>query len=130
MSNRLEMAQQQKPATEQLGLRTAPFDARFPNQNQTKSCWQNYLDYQHCIKNKGEEFEPCRFFKKNFRSLCPVAWVSSAQCRVQYGILFFESLVYVLIISVAYNVVVFLSKDSSFVTNWFWFYWLFLMYHN
>lgn len=23
--------------------RTAPFDARFPNQNQTKNCWQNYL---------------------------------------------------------------------------------------
>ncbi|ROI16465.1 Cytochrome c oxidase subunit 6B1 [Anabarilius grahami] len=24
--------------------RTAPFDARFPNQNQTRNCWQNYLD--------------------------------------------------------------------------------------
>lgn len=23
--------------------RTAPFDARFPNQNQTKNCWCNYL---------------------------------------------------------------------------------------
>ncbi len=23
--------------------RTAPFDARFPNQNQTRNCWQNYL---------------------------------------------------------------------------------------
>ncbi|KAJ3607720.1 hypothetical protein NHX12_024771 [Muraenolepis orangiensis] len=23
--------------------RTAPFDARFPNQNQTKNCWSNYL---------------------------------------------------------------------------------------
>ncbi|XP_009079092.1 PREDICTED: cytochrome c oxidase subunit 6B1-like, partial [Acanthisitta chloris] len=23
--------------------KTAPFDSRFPNQNQTKNCWQNYL---------------------------------------------------------------------------------------
>lgn len=23
--------------------RTAPFDARFPNQNQTRNCWVNYL---------------------------------------------------------------------------------------
>lgn len=23
--------------------RTAPFDSRFPNTNQTKNCWQNYL---------------------------------------------------------------------------------------
>ncbi|XP_061244010.1 uncharacterized protein LOC133230500 isoform X2 [Bos javanicus] len=22
---------------------TAPFDSRFPNQNQTRNCWQNYL---------------------------------------------------------------------------------------
>uniref|UniRef100_A0A2K6UAU6 Uroplakin-1a n=1 Tax=Saimiri boliviensis boliviensis TaxID=39432 RepID=A0A2K6UAU6_SAIBB len=24
--------------------KTAPFDSRFPNQNQTRNCWQNYLD--------------------------------------------------------------------------------------
>lgn len=23
--------------------KTAPFDARFPNQNQTRNCWSNYL---------------------------------------------------------------------------------------
>lgn len=23
--------------------KTAPFDSRFPNQNQTRNCWQNYL---------------------------------------------------------------------------------------
>jgi len=67
---------QQTSAVEQLGLRTAPFDSRFPNQNQTKNCWQNFMDYQRCIKNKGEEYQPCTFFKKNFKSLCPVAWVS------------------------------------------------------
>ncbi|KAF1733053.1 Cytochrome c oxidase subunit 6B [Beauveria bassiana] len=47
-------------------LVTKPFkfvtgtDARFPNQNQTKHCWQNYVDYHKCINAKGEDFAPCR----------------------------------------------------------------------
>jgi len=36
------------------------YDARFPNQNQTKHCWQNYVDYHKCILAKGEDFKPCR----------------------------------------------------------------------
>jgi hypothetical protein len=36
------------------------FDARFPNQNQTKHCWQNYVDYHKCILAKGEDFAPCK----------------------------------------------------------------------
>lgn len=39
---------------------TIGFDARFPNQNQTKHCWQNYVDYHKCIIAKGEDFAPCR----------------------------------------------------------------------
>lgn len=35
-------------------------DARFPNMNQTKHCWQNYVDYHKCITAKGEDFAPCR----------------------------------------------------------------------
>src|SRR5437762_792598 len=35
-------------------------DARFPNMNQTKHCWQNYVDYHKCIIAKGEDFAPCR----------------------------------------------------------------------
>lgn len=30
------------------GYRTAPFDARFPNQNQTRNCWSNYLGKAAC----------------------------------------------------------------------------------
>uniref|UniRef100_A0A670ZH23 Cytochrome c oxidase subunit 6B1 n=1 Tax=Pseudonaja textilis TaxID=8673 RepID=A0A670ZH23_PSETE len=30
--------------------KTAPFDSRFPNQNQTQGCWQNYLDFHPCEK--------------------------------------------------------------------------------
>ncbi|KAL9622340.1 MAG: hypothetical protein Q9160_003351 [Pyrenula sp. 1 TL-2023] len=52
------------------------YDARFPNQNQTKHCWQNYVDYHKCIIAKGEEFRPCRQFYLAYRSLCPSAWVA------------------------------------------------------
>ena len=38
-----------------FNLQTIPFDPRFPNQNQTKNCWQNYVDFHRCQKLKGEE---------------------------------------------------------------------------
>ena len=31
---------------------TIPFDPRFPNQNQTRNCWQNYVDFHRCQKLK------------------------------------------------------------------------------
>lgn len=49
-------------------------DARFPNMNQTKHCWQNYVDYHKCIIAKGEDFAPCRQFWLAYRSLCPSGW--------------------------------------------------------
>ncbi|KAL1902201.1 Cytochrome c oxidase subunit 6B [Ceratocystis pirilliformis] len=51
-------------------------DARFPNTNQTKHCWQNYVDYHKCINAKGEDFAPCRQFFLAYRSLCPSSWYS------------------------------------------------------
>jgi cytochrome c oxidase subunit 6b len=74
------------------------YDARFPNQNQTKHCWQNYVDYHKCIIAKGEEFRPCRQVRTHstgckvlpwmveahdaalqfylaYKSLCPNAWI-------------------------------------------------------
>ncbi|KAG9349929.1 hypothetical protein JZ751_026282 [Albula glossodonta] len=59
--------------------RTAPFDARFPNQNQTRNCWQNYLDYHRCQKaltDKGVDVAPCDWYKRVYKSLCPLSWVS------------------------------------------------------
>ena len=50
-------------------------DARYPNMNQTKHCWQNYVDYHKCILAKGEDFAPCRQFYLAYRSLCPSGWV-------------------------------------------------------
>ncbi|KAJ3262801.1 Cytochrome c oxidase subunit 6B [Chytriomyces hyalinus] len=58
-------------------LKTAGFDARFPNQNQTKNCWQNYVDYFKCVANKGEDYAPCTQFKKVYTSLCPIKWVET-----------------------------------------------------
>merc|ERR1711990_1710 len=57
-------------------LQTAGFDARFPNTNQTKHCWQNYVDYYRCINAKGEDFKPCKQFFRTFHSLCPNEWIT------------------------------------------------------
>ncbi|XP_037937238.1 cytochrome c oxidase subunit 6B2-like isoform X4 [Teleopsis dalmanni] len=58
-----------------MKLETAPFDPRFPNQNQTRYCYQSYLDYHRCQKIRGEAYAPCNYFKKVFNSMCPNAWV-------------------------------------------------------
>merc|ERR1711862_916679 len=65
----------ERPGLNPKGLQTVPYDPRFQNTNQVRNCWQNYVDYHRCINLKGEEFEPCKFFWKNFNTLCPVEWV-------------------------------------------------------
>ncbi|CAI9533600.1 unnamed protein product [Staurois parvus] len=58
--------------------KTAPFDARFPNQNQTKHCFQNYLDFHRCEKSliaKEQDPYPCQWYLKVYRSMCPNSWV-------------------------------------------------------
>uniref|UniRef100_A0A8C4XMK2 Cytochrome c oxidase subunit 6B1 n=1 Tax=Falco tinnunculus TaxID=100819 RepID=A0A8C4XMK2_FALTI len=58
--------------------KTAPFDSRFPNQNQTRNCWQNYLDFHRCQKAmaaKGADASPCQWYQRVYRSLCPTSWV-------------------------------------------------------
>merc|ERR1711976_546653 len=49
---------------------TYPFDARFPNQNVQKVCWQNFFDYHRCLKQKGEDHEPCKYFQRSYTALC------------------------------------------------------------
>ncbi|OJT09543.1 Cytochrome c oxidase subunit 6B [Trametes pubescens] len=86
-------------------LQTAGFDARFPNTNQTRhwsvsspllssspstrsdvaprnhpfllhlNSFQNYTDYFKCIAAKGEDYAPCKQFKRAYNSLCPNEWV-------------------------------------------------------
>ncbi|KAF8199499.1 cytochrome c oxidase, subunit VIb [Pholiota molesta] len=50
--------------------------ARFPNTNQTRNCFQNYTDYFKCIAAKGEDFVPCKQFKRAYNSLCPNEWIA------------------------------------------------------
>ncbi|KAL7981130.1 cytochrome c oxidase subunit 6B1 isoform X3 [Crotalus tigris] len=60
--------------------KTAPFDSRFPNQNQTRGCWQNYLDFHRCEKAmnaKGSDPYVCQWYKKVYSSLCPSFWVDN-----------------------------------------------------
>ncbi|KTF73922.1 cytochrome c oxidase subunit 6B1 [Carassius auratus] len=68
--------------------RTAPFDARFPNQNQTRNCWQNYLDYYRCQKAldaKGVDTAPCDWYKRVYKSLCPLSWIEKWDTQREDG---------------------------------------------
>ncbi|KAF8311084.1 cytochrome c oxidase, subunit VIb [Clavulina sp. PMI_390] len=67
-----EEAAAQKP----IVFQTAGFDARFPNTNQSRHCFQNYVDYHKCIAAKGDEFAPCKQFFRAYNSLCPNDWIS------------------------------------------------------
>jgi len=58
-------------------IETAPFDPRFPNTNQTKNCYINYLDYHRCRRAKssrGEDITPCDYYQKVYKTLCPSFW--------------------------------------------------------
>merc|ERR1712183_356882 len=65
------------------GLSTAPFDARFPNQRQTKSCWQNFIDYHRCVKAKGEDYAPCDFFWRTGTHCVQVRGVTGGMIRLK-----------------------------------------------
>ncbi|XP_070584968.1 cytochrome c oxidase subunit 6B2 [Erythrolamprus reginae] len=57
---------------------TAPFDPRFPFTNQTRNCYQNYIDYYRCLnimKTKGKDIEKCEWYHKVYKSLCPSSWI-------------------------------------------------------
>ncbi|KAJ3183630.1 Cytochrome c oxidase subunit 6B [Gaertneriomyces sp. JEL0708] len=69
-----------------IELKTAGFDARFPNTNQTKNCWQNYVDYFKCVDAKGEDFAPCKQFKRAYFSLCPDKWVEKWNEQREEGV--------------------------------------------
>ncbi len=69
----------------QFKIETAPFDARFPYTNQARNCWQNYCDFHRSVKKKGEDFEPCNWFRRNYSSLCPRKWVEDWDSQQEEG---------------------------------------------
>lgn len=64
------------PKEEPMELSTAPFDPRYPNANQTRNCYQNYLDFHRCEKTKGEGHDMCVYFANVFRVMCPNSWIT------------------------------------------------------
>uniref|UniRef100_A0A8D2HPK5 Uncharacterized protein n=1 Tax=Urocitellus parryii TaxID=9999 RepID=A0A8D2HPK5_UROPR len=47
-----------------------PSSGRFPNQNQTRNCWQNYVDFQGCQKAmtaKGGDISICECLDEALR---------------------------------------------------------------
>ena len=59
------------------------FDPRFPNQNQAKNCFVNYVDYQRCAKLKGDDYKDCDYFKQVAKSLCPEQWLEKYEEQLQ-----------------------------------------------
>jgi cytochrome c oxidase subunit 6b len=45
----------------------------------------SYVDYHRCIKMKGEDYEPCQYFKRVYTTLCPKAWVESWDTQREEG---------------------------------------------
>ena len=45
-----------------------------PSPNPCARSFQNYTDYFKCIAAKGEDFAPCKQFKRAYNSLCPSAY--------------------------------------------------------
>lgn len=62
-------------AIDNVQMKTAPFDPRFPNTNQTRYCYQSYIDFHRCQKVKGQGAPICKYFNDTFKSMCPNAWV-------------------------------------------------------
>ncbi|XP_070821909.1 cytochrome c oxidase subunit 6B2 [Chaetodon trifascialis] len=68
--------------------RTAPFDARFPNTNQTRNCFQNYLDFHRCTKAlsaRDQDVTPCDWYQRVYKTLCPLNWVSKWDEQMEDG---------------------------------------------
>ncbi|KAI3388680.1 hypothetical protein SNEBB_001393 [Seison nebaliae] len=61
------------------------FDPRFPNSNQSRNCYINYVDFHRCRKIKGEDYKPCEYFKRVYQSICPDQWTESWDDQMEKG---------------------------------------------
>ncbi|XP_053596470.1 cytochrome c oxidase subunit 6B1 isoform X2 [Microplitis demolitor] len=64
---------------------SAPYDPRFPNTNQTRHCYQYYLDFHRCKKVRGEEYEACKYFKRIYTIMCPKVWTEKWDEQIAEG---------------------------------------------
>ena len=67
-----------------------PFDARFPNTNQTRACWQYYVDFNKCAWAKAEEGGAenagCKKLQRLARIMCPGSWIEKWDSALEQGI--------------------------------------------
>ena len=68
------------------------FDPRFPNQNQSDRCYRNFVDFHRCRSRFGDEYQPCEWFKAQYRHACPNKWIESYREQLQDGTSFFTSI--------------------------------------
>uniref|UniRef100_A0A8D2JJN9 Uncharacterized protein n=1 Tax=Sciurus vulgaris TaxID=55149 RepID=A0A8D2JJN9_SCIVU len=77
--------QPQVPPKKQREMNNSAFDPLFFNQNQTRICYQIFLDYHHCIKNMnkwGKSAETCEYYFCVYHSMLPInlqQWVEIQQ---------------------------------------------------
>ncbi|KAL9326038.1 hypothetical protein ACSQ67_006683 [Phaseolus vulgaris] len=64
---------------QQIELKTAPADFRFPTTNQTRHCFTRYIEFHRCLAAKGDNSGECQKFAKYYRSLCPGEWESNLE---------------------------------------------------
>ncbi|CAG4950964.1 cytochrome c oxidase subunit 6B1-like [Colias croceus] len=55
-------------------FRTLRIDPRYPFQNQTRACYDNYCDYYKCTRLLGD-VDDCKIFKRYFETICPNFWI-------------------------------------------------------
>ncbi|XP_017877430.1 cytochrome c oxidase subunit 6b-2-like [Ceratina calcarata] len=70
---------------EKLKPMTAPYDPRFPNQNQTRYCFTSFVDFQRCKNRHSEQYEACQYFQKVYRAMCPNAWLEKWEEQLESG---------------------------------------------
>ncbi|GAB4834667.1 hypothetical protein Ancab_032930 [Ancistrocladus abbreviatus] len=87
-------------AEEEIELKTAPVDWRFPTTNQTHHCYARYIEYHRCMRElKGEEEAVCDKFARYYRSLCPSEWVSQR--------------IYIMLFPVSFRIIILNCKSNS-----------------
>ncbi|XVE57512.1 hypothetical protein DITRI_Ditri04bG0096600 [Diplodiscus trichospermus] len=42
---------------------------------QTRHCYESYVEYHKCIKEKDKNAPQCDRYGKHYRSLCPAEWI-------------------------------------------------------
>uniref|UniRef100_G3P8F3 Uncharacterized protein n=1 Tax=Gasterosteus aculeatus aculeatus TaxID=481459 RepID=G3P8F3_GASAC len=69
-----------KPSSLKMeNFRTAPFNARFPNTNQTRNCFQNYFhSCNKALSAKEQHTAPCERHQRVYKSLCLMSWEAKA----------------------------------------------------